>query len=209
MNPQPAPAADSLLDLVDADHERILEALDDSDMSPMDAVVWASAHLATVERTLYPMAARRLRPRSGVPALRQQAIEMERVLRLLEQRYAGDALAHRVDAGALTRELRDLLPQHIDAERQLLRRLEPTLPRDRREALAAEYRSRLEHAPTRPHPHAPHRGPFAALAFRVDALRDRILDTMDARHVPAPRPRPRRREPGQWGLYLLGGQRDR
>jgi hypothetical protein len=62
----------------------------------------------------------------------------------------------------------------------------------------------LEHAPTRPHPHTPHRGVLGAAAFRVDAWRDRVLDTMDGRHVPAPRAPRQSVAPGRWGNYLLG-----
>ena len=59
-------------------------------------------------------------------------------------------------------------------------------------------------APTRPHPHLPHRGITGAIAFRVDAVRDRVLDTMDSRHVPLPRAPHESRTPGRWGSYLLG-----
>jgi hypothetical protein len=202
------PPADQLTALIDADHERIIAALDDPSSPPMDVVIWAATHLATVERVLYPFAARRLRPRSGVPALRRQAVELERLVRALEQHHAGDALAAGVSSRLVREQLRELVGEHAEEERQLVSRLVRQLTPAAEEALAADYQRHLEHAPTRPHPHVPHRGFLGLVAFRVDALRDRILDTMDARHVPAPRPRPRRVEPGRWGQYLLGGLRD-
>ena len=71
-------------------------------------------------------------------------------------------------------------------------------------ALEAAYAKALAGAPTRPHPHAPHRGPLGRLAFRVDAWRDHAMDVMDGRHAPVPRRMRTVREPGRWARYLLG-----
>jgi hypothetical protein len=69
----------------------------------------------------------------------------------------------------------------------------------------ADYERALTHAPTRPHPHLSRGG----LLFRLDALRDSVLDMMDGRHVPVPRqPRRRRLIPGRWGAYFLGQPQD-
>jgi hypothetical protein len=40
--------------------------------------------------------------------------------------------------------------------------------------------------------------------FRLDGLRDRILDVMDGRRVPVPRLAKRHITPGRWGSYFLG-----
>jgi hypothetical protein len=45
---------------------------------------------------------------------------------------------------------------------------------------------------------------LGALAFRVDAMRDKLMDTMDGRHVPAPRTSRESTRPGRWGSYVLG-----
>src|SRR5438034_677374 len=72
------------------------------------------------------------------------------------------------------------------------------------EQLMASYDAALRQAPTRPHPHTPHRGLLGAVAFKVDALRDKVMDTMDGRHVPAPRKERRPVKSGRWGSYVLG-----
>ena len=40
-------------------------------------------------------------------------------------------------------------------------------------------------------------------------LRDRVMDTMDGRHVPLPRPPVEPRPAGRWGSYLLGQMQPR
>jgi hypothetical protein len=50
----------------------------------------------------------------------------------------------------------------------------------------------------------PHRGLLGAVAFKVDAMRDNVMDTMDGRHVPAPRTQRRPIKSGRWGNYVLG-----
>lgn len=41
-------------------HERAFAALDDLDVSSLAGVTWASAHLAAVQKALYPVATRTL-----------------------------------------------------------------------------------------------------------------------------------------------------
>ena len=71
-------------------------------------------------------------------------------------------------------------------------------------ALADGYLEAFVKAPTRPHPHLPHHGVAGGIAFRVDAVRDHLLDTMDGRHVPLPRQAREPRTSGRWSSYLLG-----
>jgi len=78
------------------------------------------------------------------------------------------------------------------------------LDADEQRELAESYLDVLVKAPTRPHPHLPHHRLSGAIAFRVDVVRDRLLDTMDSRHVPLPRVPREARKPGRWGSYLLG-----
>jgi hypothetical protein len=190
---------------VDADHAHILAALDDQ-RTPLDVVVWASAHLATVQRLVYPVA-ERAGLRTEVGELYRRGREIERLLRLLEQHHSGDVLAVGLDSAGVRRRLRELLNEHADAERELIDAVVATLPAERQDELAAAYWQRFQRAPSRPHPHAPHRGVLAAAAFWIDSVRDRVLDVLDARHVPSPRPTHRTSPPGRWGLYLLGQAR--
>lgn len=63
------------------------------------------------------------------------------------------------------------------AHRELRRREEHILERLGDDpALAVRLQHALDHAPTHPHPHAPHHGPLAHLARRLDAVRDHLRD---------------------------------
>lgn len=176
------------------------------DADHLEAVAWASAHLAAMSRTILPLAARTLPDAAAeVNALRRAAAHLHVHLRRLEQLHSGDALVSRVDDIAVHDSARDDLGSYLQLAASLLTRLFDTLGPDASTAAVAAYERQLGRAPTRPHPHAPQRGPLGAAAFWIGARRDRALDTMDGRHVPLPRPRRAVPEPGRWGQYLLGG----
>jgi len=206
MTAQPVCGADHRFvdDLTHA-HQQAAEALDSG--HAMDAVVWLSAHLAACQRTVHRAAAGEAGTSAALNALRAADFELERVLRRVEQRHAGDALAAQLDEHRLGEALRRALRRHSDAECDVVSRLVERLPAPDVDALMASYDDALRHAPTRPHPHAPHRGLLGALAFRVDAMRDKLMDTMDGRHVPAPRTSRESTRPGRWGSYVLGEMR--
>jgi hypothetical protein len=184
---------------------RALEILRSPEADQLEAVAWASAHLAAVTRTLVPLAARTLPDASDeVTALRRATAHLQVHLRRLEQLHSGDGLVSRIDDIAVHDSARDDLERYLVLESHLLRRLFAELGPESSAAAAAAYEKQLGSAPTRPHPHTPQRGALGALAFRVDAMRDRVMDTMDGRHMPIPRPRRSVPEPGRWGRYLLG-----
>ena len=187
--------------LADA-HQHALEAL--ADEQPLDTVVWLSAHLAACQHTVHRAAGRLPAAGRALAALRNADLELERVLRRVEQHHAGDSLAAQLNEERLDAVLRRALDAHDAAERDLVEGLMERLGDRDAEALMASYDEALQHAPTRPHPHTPHRGLLGALAFRVDAVRDKVMDTMDGRHVPAPRKPRRAIRPGRWGNYVLG-----
>jgi len=118
--------------------------------------------------------------------------------------HAGDSLAAQLDENRLDTLLRRTLDAHSRAEHDLVSGLVERMDAGDVEDLMASYDEALRQAPTRPHPHTPHRGLLGAVAFRVDALRDRLMDTMDGRHVPSPRKLRRSIRPGRWGNYILG-----
>lgn len=173
---------------------------------PLDGVVWASAHLAAFERAVVPVALRRLADGPGlVAAARRGATAAQQALRTLERLRSGDVLAAQVDDARLRRRVVALLDRRAGIEDAIVAALVAELRADEEGALATAYGSALQHAPTRPHPHAPQRAGIGALVFRVDAWRDRVLDVMDSRHVPTPRvPRAHRADAGPWTLWLLG-----
>lgn len=203
MTAQPVSGADHrFIDTLADAHQQALVALDAG--KAMDAVVWLSAHLAACQRTVHRSAGHMHAASRALGASRAADLELERVLRRAEQRHAGDVLAAQLDEGRLADMLRRALDRHAMAERDLVNGLVERLDDVAVNELMASYDDALRHAPTRPHPHMPHRGLFGALAFRVDALRDKLMDTMDGRHVPAPRTLRETPNPGRWGSYLLG-----
>jgi hypothetical protein len=203
MTAEPIDAPRSILEeTLDDAHWQAHTALFVTD-SPMEAVVWLSAHVAAVVKTIEPAAAR-LADEAVIARHHDALHRLQHVLRVAERLHSGDALASGLDPARLRDALAHALRQHEQAESALIQAIERVLPEDQASQLVASYCDALEHAPTRPHPHAPHHGVLGAIAFRVDALRDRVMDTMDSRHVPLPR---RPHEPaarGRWGSYLLG-----
>lgn len=194
------PAEQDLRAVLGKAHQAARQVLEDPDGARLDAVAWLSAHVAAFEHAVYPVAKRRLA--DGAALLdedRRVVARMIRTLRIAERLHSGDVLASNLSAQRLRDRLADLIGEHQDIQRQIVDGLEQTLDAQEVSALTNEYSDALAHAPTRPHPHL-HRG----LLFRLDAIRDRILDTMDGRHVPVPRIARTRITPGRWGSYLLG-----
>jgi hypothetical protein len=199
---QPRHDLRSVVTHAEAEAERLL---DTAGTAPLDVVAWLSAHLAALERSVYPVARHTLRDGETMVAnSREIAGRLTRTLRVVERRYSGDVLASGLNSERLFDSLRSLVDEHHVAEGELVDRLVEALSADGQAALIASYESALEHAPTRPHPHL-HRG---VLMFRLDGLRDRILDAMDGRHVPVPRLTRHHVTPGRWGSYFLGQPHD-
>lgn len=193
----------SVMTFADAEAERLLE----SDGSfPLDAMAWLSAHIAAVDRAVYP-AVRRSLPdgRQIVSHQRTVAAQLARTLRVVERRHSGDALASGLNNTRLLTVLHENIEAHKAAQSDLVGRLEETLSAAEQAIVINAYQQALEHAPTRPHPHLG-RG---RLIFRIDAIRDRLLDVMDGRNVSVPRVERRQIMPGRWGSYWLGQQHDR
>jgi CHAD domain-containing protein len=203
MTAQPVSGSDHrLVELLADAHQHALDALDAG--NAMDAVVWLSAHVAACQHTVHRSAAHMPDATRALGALRAADVELEHMLRRAEQHHAGDVLAAQLDEDRLDHVLRHALERHARAERTLVEGLVERLDDGDVDQLMASYDDALRHAPTRPHPHTPHRGLLGALAFRVDAIRDKVMDTMDGRHVPAPRVSREPTRPGRWGSYVLG-----
>lgn len=181
-----------------------LDLLRSPDADRLESVALASAHLAAVSRSLLPLAKRVLPESADVGAVRRAAAHLQVHLRRLEQLHSGDGLVSRIDRIAVHESTRDDLVGYLALLGDLMQRLFAEIGPDAAATAVAAYEQHLRRAPTRPHPHAPTRGALGVAAFRLGALRDRVLDTMDGRHVPVPRPARPVREPGRWGRYLLG-----
>lgn len=172
---------------------------------PLDAVVWLSAHIAAFEHAVYP-AIRKALPDGGelIAEDRGAASRLSKALRILERRHSGDVLASGLSSERLTERIADLVRIQKTEQSLIVSRLEQALDTAAIADLIESYAAALSHAPTRPHPHLSH----GNLMFHLDAMRDKLLDTMDGRHVPIPRISRRRISPGRWGHYFLGSQHD-
>gem|GEM_PF-1945804 len=163
-----------------------------------------SAHMSVAETILYP-AARRALPDGArrTAALYARAREITSVLRAIEQILYGDARSPRESFKDLVAEL-DESTARLDEEEQLLvRDLEAALGPERSARLADQLRDGLAHAPTRPHPNLPRRGPWAKPTMRLLGRWDRMLNALNAREgagVSVRDPAPA----GLWSSYLLG-----
>ena len=174
---------DALRSLAEASYTVAAEALGDAEAwLGYRALAQLSGHLAVVRRAVCPVAGRRLgRDGSLAAACRAEALRAEWALRLFECWLAGDAQAVRFPAETVQALLEERLGSYRTAERALLARLADRIPHAEHARLAQQYRALLAAAPTRPHPRSPRAGQFGRLAFRLQGLWDRVLDTMDSR----------------------------
>lgn len=204
-SPEPNHPADALRAVLvrpEAEAERLLAT---SGPEQLEAVAWLSAHLAALDHTVDPVIRRAIPDgRHLVAAHREVAARLMRCLRAVERHHSGDVLAAGLSPDKLGETLRALLEEHRAMESRLIDALSEALPADDQDALVETYKHALVHAPTRPHPHTSH----GDLMFRLDGLRDRVLDAMDGRSVPVPRLPRNRITPGRWGAYLLGQQHE-
>lgn len=196
---------DHLLAVIESAHERAVSALTGGGEPLFDAVAWLSAHLAAMERVVEPELRRHV-TRTGAQrrADRKARNELVRLVRMLEQLAAADALAPYATVAQVRDRVVSLLSEHAEAERHFVDQLARALGAQRAVAVATRYERAVAHGPTRPHPHAPHGRLMARPAFAVNRARDRILNVLDSRHVPIPAPRRAMPPTGKWGDYLLG-----
>ncbi|HWC33828.1 MAG TPA: hypothetical protein VG650_03265 [Mycobacteriales bacterium] len=185
-------------------HDQADELLADPEGSRLEVVTWLSGHVAAFEHAVYPVVKRKVAYGSSlVNEDRAVASRLARTLRMLERRHSGDVLATGLSAPRLGDRVSELVAAHRALQDRIVAALEAALDQDEMRKLVSSYEDALAHAPTRPHPHL-----HAGLMFRLDALWDRVLDTMDGRHVPLPRAQRSRITPGRWGAYLLGQQHE-
>jgi hypothetical protein len=196
--------------------EQLVVAIDDAyeraradfcapDSSSLAGVVWLAAHLAAIDYAIHP-ALRRAVPtaRGDLRMQRKLAHELQLLLRDVERRRAGDALAAHSPWLTLRDRILASLGDHAAAERDLIRALASEIGPDNTEALLTRYGDAMRHGPTRPHPHMANRGLLGRAAYRIDAVRDRFMDSLDGRTIPLPRVVRDRPKQGRWANYALG-----
>lgn len=215
--PPTAPGGQTLRDSVTGAHRALQSLLEAAGQPPppedwraprraMDAfVVGMCEHLGAEAGVLHPAARRHLPDgAAAVAAARGTHRALQRQMRLLEQDLWGDARAAPVDLGALRRDIDATFHEHARHDEALAGRVDGALDEDARGRALADLARAATRAPTRPHPHAPQRGPLAGPARWLAGRWDDVLDTMDVRSAADRRtPRPRKALT-LWGGYLVG-----
>jgi hypothetical protein len=193
-----------LVDAIEGAHAHALADFAPGQQASMASVVWLSAHLAALDHAIHPAMQRALpAARDAMAEQRKLAGRLQTRLREIERREAGDSLSHS-PLESTRRQLGELLQTYGEVEREMVAALSAEIGPDASQEVLDRYNHALTHGPTRPHPYGPHRGLLGRLAYRVDALRDHVLDTMDGRTNPMPKTPALHKTPGRWGKYLLG-----
>src|SRR3954471_10061908 len=84
--------------------------------SPLDGVVWLSAHVAATGRAFAGSRRRRAGHRGALRRHEAATRRLEHLLRVAERRHSGDALAAGLDSDRLTASLERALSEHERAE---------------------------------------------------------------------------------------------
>lgn len=186
-------------------HEHVLDGLDNPSENTFAAVTWASAHLAAVERVLYPAACKAL-PDGAERVRAQKRVDhrLQLVLWELDRRLTGDVHLRRVPVQVLEDGLRRGLQAHERGESSLVADLVRVLSAEEQKELVERLATVLMRSPTRPHPDTRH-GRFGGdLVFWFDGVVDRVRDSLDSRIVPTPHRTSVPRPVTRWGAYALG-----
>lgn len=166
-----------------------------------------SRHLAAVEEALLPEVAHRVEAGAdAVTAYLREARALENSLARLKARVYGEQHVAHLPWDQVWDDVRRRLLSHNELERDLAEVLASRLDQQEATGLAERvYRAELR-APTRAHPHLPHRGRLGHLARLVWSVADRFWDTAENRNVPAPvRPHPKEHtDDSLVAQYLLG-----
>ena len=163
-----------------------------------------SRHLAAVEEVLVDEV-RRLVPdpeRLATDYL-EAARDLEQVLSLVKARLYGEAHAAALAWPEIWARVRERLERHNALELELVGALGRHGDADHVDTLARAVFEAETHAPTRPHPLLPHRGPLGRVARRVFAIADRFWDTAEGRVIPEPVRPPRRTHDSLLAQYLV------
>ena len=186
-------------------HEHVLDGLDDPSENTFAAVTWASAHLAAVDRVLYPAACAALDDgRERVRALQAVDKRLQLVLWELDRRLTGDVHLRRVPVQVLENGVRRALQAHVEGETALVHDLVRVLSAEQQRELVTRLATALLRSPTRPHPDTRHGRRSSGLTFWFDGVVDRIRDSLDSRIVPTPHRTSVPRPVTRWGAYALG-----
>ena len=162
------------------------DALEADPPALTDAISWLSAHVAALDRVVRPVATETLTAHGTL--LGEQAVaahRLEHTLRQLHRRISGDGAVAHLDPAELRAAVLTALDVHAALQQRIAAELYSALPADQWGQLVGRYTASVLRAPTRPHPHIPHRGVVGRLAARLATAGDRFLDMVDSRPVHA------------------------
>lgn len=168
-------------------------------------VVGMCEHLGAEADVLHPAARRLLDDgASAVAASVPCHKALQRQMRSLEQHLWGDARSAPGELEALRDDLASTFTEHARHDEALAARVDEAVEPEDRRRLVDDLRRAATRAPTRPHPHAPHRGPLAGPLRRLAGKWDDVLDTVDVRSAAGRRPPAPRRPLSLWSGYVVG-----
>lgn len=147
----------------------------------------ASRHVAAVSAALLPRVRGLLPDGTGrAKEYVHQCRRLELGMAQVKAKLYGEAHAIHLGWPELWVDVRHELEQTLLLERQLVDDLVDALGDERADDLASGIYHQELHAPTRPHPYAPHRGVTGWVARRVLTTVDHFWDATEGRMVPEP-----------------------
>jgi hypothetical protein len=143
------------------------------------------SHLVGVEETILPIAQRRLpHGRGMVTEYVAHARELERALHRLNARLYGEAHESRQPHRTPWPRIGEWLVEHAERESVLLDSVLWTVTAEEARVLTRRLAYVAQHAPTRPHPYAPHTGLASRVSHRVLGVTDGFWDGAQGRSIP-------------------------
>jgi hypothetical protein len=141
-----------------------------------------AARLAAFERTVLPLAERRLDD-GGARAgqVREGGQQLTTVLHWLDRYLTGDARVEHWAGDDLPHDVQAAVAHYAKLERDLIDELAGTLDEDGLNELIRSYHQAEQVAPTRPHPKLNYDGALGRLTFRLAGLIDDVRDGTESR----------------------------
>jgi hypothetical protein len=141
-----------------------------------------AARLAAFERTVLPVAERRLdEGKARTKQVREGGQQLTTVLHWVDRHLTGDVRAATWPGDDLSGDVRAAMATYGDLERDLLGELAGTLDEAGRTDLVRSYHEAAQVAPTRPHPKLSYDGPLGGLTYRLAGLVDDVRDGTESR----------------------------
>jgi hypothetical protein len=141
-----------------------------------------AARLAAFERTVLPVAQRRLDD-GGTRAkqLREGGEQLNTVLYWMDRHLTGDPRARTWPGDDLDQDVQAAMDSYGELERKLISELAGALDESDLTELIRSYHQAEQVAPTRPHPNLGYGGVLGGLTFRLAGLIDDVRDGTESR----------------------------